>query len=75
MSKLNSLAKRWPALNIVVLRPNSPSPGSASCLSCLSYASCAHAPHLVTSDASGDPCLYWVLSGHMQLSNRASLAS
>jgi len=39
-------AKRWPASDTVVLRPDSPSVDSASC------ASCTHAPHLVASGTS-----------------------
>jgi len=62
-------AKRWPASDTVVLRPDSPGLDSASC------ASCTHAPHLVASGASGNPFLHWVLSGHMQPSNLASHAS
>ena len=37
-------AKRWPASDTVVLRPDSPGRDSASCSSC---ASCTHAPHLM----------------------------
>jgi len=65
-------AKRYPASDTVVLRPDSPILDSASCASCVS---CTHAPHLVASGASGNPCLHWVPSGHMQLSNPASHAS
>jgi len=65
-------ANRWPASDTVVLRPDSPSLDSAFCTFC---ASCTHALHLVASGASGDPCLHWVPSGHMQLSNSASHAS
>jgi len=54
-------AKRWPVSDTVVLPPGSPRLDSVSCASC---AFCTHAPHLVASGASGDPCLLWVLSGH-----------
>ena len=62
-------AKRWPASDPVVLRPDSPSLDPASFASC---ASCTNMPHLVASGASGDPCLHWVLSGHIQPSNPTS---
>ena len=65
-------AKRWPVSDTGVLRPDSPSLDSASCTSC---ASCTHVPYLVASGVSGDPCLHWVPSRHMQLSNPASHAS
>jgi len=45
-------AKRWPASDTLVLRPDSHRLDSASCAS---YVSCTHAPHLVASGASGDP--------------------
>jgi len=62
-------AKRWRASDPVVLRPDSPSLDPASCASC---ASCTNTPHLVASGASGDPCLHWVPSGHIQPSNPTS---
>jgi len=62
-------AKRWSASDTIVLCPDS---DSASCVSC---ASCTCAPHPVASGASRDPCLHWVLSRYMQLSNPASHAS
>jgi len=68
----HSSAKRWPASETVVLRPDSPSLNSSSGSS---YTSCIPAPYLVASGMCGDPCLHWVLSGDMQLSNSASHAA
>ena len=44
VSEGETSAKRWPASDTVVLRPDSPGRDSASCGSC---ASCTHAPHLM----------------------------
>jgi len=65
-------AKRWPVSDTVVLRPDSPRLDPASCASCTS---CTHMPYLVASGTSGDPCLHWFPSGHIQPSNTASHAS
>ena len=64
-----TLAKCYAVLDTAVLCPVASGLGSAFCVFC---AFGTQALYLVESGASEDPAVFWVLSGHMQLSNSAS---
>jgi len=64
-----TLAKRYTVLDTAVLCPVASGLDSAFCVFC---AFGTQAPYLITSGASEDPAVFWVLSGDMQLSNSAS---